>query len=941
MRLTWIDYDGGLPKLYLEVFRDVHCKVLLLTPSQLGVLEGPKTLDSELHDTSPPDPSPFAALRTLSTFEFVRLISEPISLQKHIHEYVMTPYSLMSAAACGMTTADVLFGLYVALGGKVCSENVVEFMLLLKLLTVNDCGRSEVVPCSRTTNKSPAQRKKKKSNSKSSQNEMERGEQPREFEEINNSLPRDHSISIISFFKELAPTGVISYIMNIYEKYNKMSIVLGSLKGTTQNTSPYFHKSKSAYSLELQKTSDGVNLLAKSMAPSLSKNERPIAQGSLASPDKIHIDEQGGGTLECSDSKAKPTSESFSSEQPHFQNSSFNADYVLEMEAPESISEMLQSRFDLVPVERGSPSSVSTVEKTFIHFENQDLKEKPSFRSAKRNFVIPMRNLKSLKTYLIDTCGYSVMQEYDFRKENDFSLPPLSISLASSVFLRPYQREALSHFVINGQRAVSGIIVLPCGAGKTLLGISALCTVGRPAVVVCPSAVSVEQWKRQFLEFTTSRNTNDPSVKTQVLSLLSRGKQSITNSTSIILTTYSMLCVDPARRSEKSRRMIDRLTSRPWGTLILDEVHSLPANIFQRIMSQVHARCVLGLTATLLREDDKVQNLTHLVGPKLYEVSRNYLVQQNYLAQVSCVQLTCTMTPPFLKEYSRPGSPMPLRLCLAASNPQKIRECVHLCQKHTRNGDKVMVFSDSLFALHICREALRCPILTGKTPHHERLAILSDFQHSLSCSVLCISRVGDTSINLPAASVLVQISFQGGSRRQEVQRIGRLLRPKPSGGSTYFYSLISSHTHEISFAHRRRSYLEQQGYQILSKRSFLDPSLQSSYGITLPMSSNEGVLDVLGRAISQWESVFHDDMLEQRTLLDDTLIPSIANGGSKENTWKRSRNAVESPPFSANDWIEHREEGIVMRHGSLADLSVGENDLVFSEYTLLDEKVVS
>jgi DNA excision repair protein ERCC-3 len=398
---------------------------------------------------------------------------------------------------------------------------------------------------------------------------------------------------------------------------------------------------------------------------------------------------------------------------------------------------------------------------------------------------------------------YPTLEEYDFRK--DKNAEELPISLKPSAHIRSYQEKSLSKMFGNG-RARSGIIVLPCGAGKTLVGITATCTVRRNTLVFCNTGVSVNQWKQQYLRF-----ANIPD--TQVCQFTSTVKDDLPKNKAVLLiTTYNMLAF-AGNRSAKAQEILDQIQQKEWGLIILDEVHVAPARTFRQCLGMTKSRCKLGLTATLLREDDLIEDLFFLIGPKLYEANWLSLQKAGFLATVQCVEVRCPMTKEFYKEYLS-GDTKKQQL-LYVMNPNKFRACQYLIDWHEKRGDKILVFSDIIFALERYAKDLKKPYLHGSTSERERLDLLAHLQVDDNFNTLFISKVGDTSIDLPDVNVIIQISSHFSSRRQEAQRLGRILRPKPSSSSrfnAFFYTLISEDTKEVRYATKRQSFLVDQGY---------------------------------------------------------------------------------------------------------------------------------
>lgn len=415
--------------------------------------------------------------------------------------------------------------------------------------------------------------------------------------------------------------------------------------------------------------------------------------------------------------------------------------------------------------------------------------------------------------------GYPTLEEYEFRKDSQSENLP--IALRPSAFIRSYQEKSLSKMFGNG-RARSGIIVLPCGAGKTLVGITATSTVRKNTLVFCNTAVSVDQWKKQFLKFANIPEEN-------ICLFTSLNKDPIRSSAPVLLiTTYNMLAYS-GNRSAKALEILREIESREWGLVILDEVHVAPARTFRMCLNMTKSKCKLGLTATLLREDDLIEDLFFLIGPKLYEANWLSLQKQGFLATVQCVEIRCPMTEPFCAEYLKADSrKQPL---LYVMNPNKFKACQYLIDWHESRGDKVLVFSDIIFALEKYAKDLKKPFLCGSTSERERLDLLSHFQVDDNFNTLFISKVGDTSIDLPDVNVIIQISSHFASRRQEAQRLGRILRPKSSSSSrfnAFFYSLVSEDTKEVRYATKRQSFLVDQGYsfQVITYQNLMDPETE-------------------------------------------------------------------------------------------------------------------
>jgi len=397
---------------------------------------------------------------------------------------------------------------------------------------------------------------------------------------------------------------------------------------------------------------------------------------------------------------------------------------------------------------------------------------------------------------------YPLLAEYDFR--NDTINPDVNMDLKPMAILRPYQEKSLRKMFGNG-RARSGVIVLPCGAGKSLVGVTACCTVRKKAIVLCNSGVSVEQWKTQFKMWSTAddnmicRFTSDAKDKPM--------------GCAVLITTFNMI-THTQKRSWEAEQTMKWIQEQEWGIMVLDEVHAIPAKMFRRVLTQVQSHTKLGLTATLVREDDKIADLNFLIGPKLYEANWLELQKEGYIARVQCAEVWCQMTPEFYREFLTIKSMKKMLLCVM--NPYKFRATQFLIKYHERRGDKTIVFSDNVYALKHYAIKLNKPYIYGPTSQTERIQILQNFKYNPKVNTIFVSKVADTSFDLPEANVLIQISSHGGSRRQEAQRLGRILRAKKNAiaeeFNAFFYTLVSQDTAEMSFSRKRQSFLVNQGY---------------------------------------------------------------------------------------------------------------------------------
>jgi DNA excision repair protein ERCC-3 len=310
------------------------------------------------------------------------------------------------------------------------------------------------------------------------------------------------------------------------------------------------------------------------------------------------------------------------------------------------------------------------------------------------------------------------LEEYDFRNDN---LPTMNIMPKLKKPARYYQEKALS-IMFSNNRARSGIIVLPCGAGKTLIGIMAALTLKRNTIILCNSSVSVEQWHRECTEWSTKIDED------KIIKFTSKNKGKIWDTkkyAGIMITTYTMLSFQ-GNRSEETAKSLQIIKDTEWGLMILDEVQVVPADMFRKILSVIKSHCKLGLTATLVREDNKIEDLNFLIGPKHYEANWLDLQKEGYLARVKCVEIWCEMNTDFYEEYIKPQTSSRKRQLLYVSNPNKFYICKTLVEQH--KNDKIIIFSDNLFCLKIYKDELKIPFISGEVSESEREDYLDRFR---------------------------------------------------------------------------------------------------------------------------------------------------------------------------------------------------------------------
>jgi DNA excision repair protein ERCC-3 len=347
--------------------------------------------------------------------------------------------------------------------------------------------------------------------------------------------------------------------------------------------------------------------------------------------------------------------------------------------------------------------------------------------------------------------------------------------------------------VAGSERGGSGVVVLPCGAGKTIVGLAAMEMVGQTALVLTTSVTAVQQWRRELLDKTTL-NPEDIAEYT--------GERK--EAGPVTLTTYQILTWRADRDSQFPH--LELFRARSWGLIIYDEVHMLPAPVF-RATADLQARRRLGLTATLVREDGREADVFALIGPKRFDVPWKDLERQAWIAAATCVEERIPMSAERRMEYALADRRSQFRV--AAENPAKMDRLRELLAAHPEG--RILVMGEYVAQVEAIAGEIGAPLITGKTPQAERELIYERFRRNeLHCLVL--SKVGNFAIDLPDADVLIQVSGSFGSRQEEAQRLGRILRPKADGRGAHFYTLVSRDTREEEFAHHRKLFLTEQGY---------------------------------------------------------------------------------------------------------------------------------
>ncbi|HXL38883.1 MAG TPA: DNA repair helicase XPB [Ktedonobacteraceae bacterium] len=373
---------------------------------------------------------------------------------------------------------------------------------------------------------------------------------------------------------------------------------------------------------------------------------------------------------------------------------------------------------------------------------------------------------------------------------------------------RAYQYGASAAFYAGGAPSGgSGVIVLPCGAGKTIVGLVTMADIQRATLILSPNTIAVRQWIQEIIDKT--------DVPPEMIGEYTGDRKEICP---ITVSTYQILTYRRPNTKEQATKAIDEpveddfphfslFTGYDWGLIIYDEVHLLPAPVF-RITAEIQARRRLGLTATLVREDGREADVFSLIGPKKYDVPWRELERQGWIATAECHEIRTGMTEDEQLNYAVSDEREKYRI--AAESPEKFNVVRFLAQRH--RDDQVLIIGQYIDQLKIIAEELDAPLLMGKTSNKQREKLYEQFRRG-EIKRMVVSKVANFAIDLPDANVAIQVSGTFGSRQEEAQRLGRILRPKADGGLAYFYSIVTRDTRDQEFSANRQLFLTEQGYR--------------------------------------------------------------------------------------------------------------------------------
>jgi DNA excision repair protein ERCC-3 len=411
-----------------------------------------------------------------------------------------------------------------------------------------------------------------------------------------------------------------------------------------------------------------------------------------------------------------------------------------------------------------------------------------------KSFLIEPAHRGVLKQALI-TVGYPAEDLAGYSEGTNLPMKLREITRLGLPFhVRDYQREAADIFYAGGDvRGGSGVIVLPCGAGKTIVGITAMTLMQKSTLILTTSITAVKQWIREIIDRTDLDEKDVLEYSGEVKKI-----------GPVTVATYQILTHRADKKDDFPHfKLFDE---RDWGLIIYDEVHLLPAPVF-RVTANIQARRRLGLTATLIREDGREGDVFSLIGPKKYDVPWRELESKGWIAEASCTEVRVAMAEDMRMEYA--VSEWRNKYRIACENPAKEDVVERLL--HLNEGKNVLVIGQYLKQLRSLQRRFDVPMITGATDNATREELYGKFRRG-EIKQLILSKVGNFAIDLPDAHVLIQVSGTFGSRQEEAQRLGRILRPKANGETAHFFTLVTRDTRELDFAHHRQMFLTEQGY---------------------------------------------------------------------------------------------------------------------------------
>ncbi|BBM89633.1 hypothetical protein COTS27_01339 [Spirochaetota bacterium] len=449
-----------------------------------------------------------------------------------------------------------------------------------------------------------------------------------------------------------------------------------------------------------------------------------------------------------------------------------------------SIIKYTSEELELIAREKKAFANLDLHRKT-LHYLRQD--------ETSGRYFIPMHARGIFKSEMIHL-GYPVNDQVGFEDGQ-----PLEINYNHSQYpLRGYQDQAVKSFVNKTKDAIiagAGIILLPCGSGKTIVGIAIMAELGMSTLIITPNVISLRQWRKEIIEKTNIRDEEIGEYSGEVKEIRS-----------ITLTTYQILTTRREREAEFHH--LNLFNRKSWGFIVYDEIHMLPAKVF-RFITSVQAKRRLGLTATLVREDGREKEVFSLIGPKKFDYSWKELEKLNFIARVKCFEVKVTM-PPDLENNYFSFQYATNKFRMASENPYKFVITQKLVKLFSRF--QILIIGQYLTQLEEISKMLKAPLLVGKTNYTTRQRIYQEFNDK-KIRVLVVSKIANFAVDLPNAEVAIQLSGTFGSRQEEAQRLGRIIRPKSGvANNAYFFTLTTLYSREEFLAQNRKGFLMAQGY---------------------------------------------------------------------------------------------------------------------------------
>lgn len=449
----------------------------------------------------------------------------------------------------------------------------------------------------------------------------------------------------------------------------------------------------------------------------------------------------------------------------------------------------------LVKEENGDLIIISD-EKPFLNEISYHRSVQPFIEKVENEKIFVKKEFRGHIKQALIKIGFPVedLAGYDEGNKYGFNLRPICVS-GKTFGMRDYQRNSVESFHASGKNeGGSGVVVLPCGAGKTIVGIGVMQIVGAETLILVTNTLSIRQWRNEILDKT--------DIPPEDIGEYSGEMKEIKP---ITIATYNILTHRKKKGGDFTHFHI--FSANNWGLVVYDEVHLLPAPVF-RMTSELQAKRRLGLTATLVREDGLEEDVFSLIGPKKYDVPWKELESKSWIAEAKCVEIRVPMEEDLRIKYSIADDREKFRL--ASENPDKMKAIELIMNKHI--GDHILVIGQYINQLEEIANRFKVPLITGKTPLPERQELYDAFRRG-EIKTLVVSKVANFSIDLPDANIAIQVSGTFGSRQEEAQRLGRILRPKTGDNTAVFYSLISRDTNEERFGQNRQLFLTEQGYE--------------------------------------------------------------------------------------------------------------------------------